>query len=126
MSNIKIGEREYEVTPLKLKHLRRISKEIEESNATPRKPSFDELYKWIPYVYHSIAAVDKNIKIEDLDEMTIDEFSAAWDAILKISGFKIVAKEAKGEAKPTGALTTSGSSVDSPPAISGPTTTSVN
>ncbi len=114
---ITIGTNEYELSPLKIKHLRKISKQIEETSSSPRKPSFADLDKWTPFILDSITVIHQDAKMEVLDEMTLEEFGAAWTALLNISGFKIVSK---GEAKPTEALTSNGSTDDSPSAAVGP------
>lgn len=118
MSSIKIGSSEYELAPLRLKHLRKISKQIQETGSSPRTPTFADLDKWLPYIGDSIEVGSKDFDRSILDEMTLQEFTEAWTTLLNVSGFKIVAK---GEAKPMEVLTTKESTDALPSAADGPT-----
>lgn len=122
-NKVTFAGREFELSPLRLKHLRRISKQIEETGASPRTPTFSDLDKWLPYIGDSISVIHQDFDRNLLDEMTIEEFGTVWQKILAVSGFKVVPK---GEAQPTGALTTKESTGASPSAISGSSTISVN
>lgn len=123
MPTVKIGQQEFELSPLKLKHLRKISKQIEETGISPRTASFNDLDKWLPFIGDSIKANKPDFDFSLLDEMTLQEFSEIWKSLLAVSGFSIVAK---GEAVPTRVLTTNESTGDSRSATDGPTPTSVN
>lgn len=94
---VKINGKEYTLAPLRMKHLKQITKIL----AAPRTTSLTERFEiWYPFIEFSIkegGASDFNK--EELDELTMQELIDTWTKVQGISGINIVAKA--GEKAPT-------------------------
>lgn len=91
---ITIGEKEFELSPLRLKHIKAITSMVGQPAPTSIIAS---LARWTPYLLDSIKVKNPDFKEEDLDEATLPELTAASDALLVVSGLVI---KKQGEATP--------------------------
>lgn len=114
MPTVKINGKEYQIHPLKVKHLRRITEIMKENQKSPGL--FVSLDRWSPFILESIQVYNPNFTEDDLSEATLNELMTAWDTIVQESGIKFVT----GEPKP--AESTGDSSMGASPAPSAGTT----
>lgn len=105
---VTIGGKPYQAAPLRLKHLRSIN-DILKSGVPAPKSGYEDIERWMPYVFDCIKVNHENLTMEIFDDMTAQEFHDAWKAIVENSSVKI----ASGETVPTqtGAQSTVGSVV---------------
>lgn len=107
MTTVKINEKEYEISPLKIKHLRRISDVLIETRN--EAGLFKSIERWIPFIFESIKARNPKFTEEEMAEATLDEVSQAWDNLVKISGIKLIAGEPQPTKESIGSLSTGAS-----------------
>jgi len=92
---VTINEKEYEISPLRCKHLRTISKILRDRTQTTT--DFSSVERWMPFVLESLQIKHKEFTQEMLDEMTLQEFNDTWERIVAVSGVQLASK---GEVKP--------------------------
>jgi hypothetical protein len=94
-SKVTIAGKEYEISPLKMKHIRAIT-EMVKANA----PSgvYDSLSRFFPYITASIKEKNPDFTQEMIEDGTLDEINTVVTTVIDYSGIKITAKS--GEAKP--------------------------
>lgn len=100
---VTIDRRVYVLSPLRCKHMRQIS-DILSEQAHLSNSMFDELERWTPFILASIRIEHPAILPELLDEMTLDEFNNTWNAIISISGIKVVKSAEKNQSTDWGFL----------------------
>ena len=93
---ITIGGKPYQASPLRLKHLRSIS-EILASGIPAPKSGYEDIARWLPFVYDCVKVNHAEFTMVDLDEMSAQEFHEAWKTIVDNSSVKLTS----GEAMPT-------------------------
>jgi hypothetical protein len=114
---IKILDKEYVLSPLRLKYLRRINDTLKE---TPTASMAVLLDRYSPYIAASIETLNPGFQTELLEELTFEEFLGAWQTTLKVSGIVIQKKE--GELQPSTTVSTgAASTVDSVSPLAGTT-----
>lgn len=120
ITKVKINNVEYEISPLRMKHLKRITTLL---SSTAPSGIYADLERWFPFILDSIKEKNASFNEEILQEATMDEINLAWAAIVNISG--IVIRTKVGETKPTTttvpASTGPASSADSQPPLATPT-----
>lgn len=122
-TKVTINSKEYEISPLRCKHLRQVSAILKEQKENPISTlGFSSIDTWMPFIYDSLRIKNLDFKREELDEMTLTEFSTTWDKIVKLSGVTIISG---GEVKPVSS-TGDGSTAESPAPSAGVTPQSVN
>lgn len=116
---VTINGKQYELSPLKMKALKEISRILTgTSMETLKKGVYDSLERWSPFIVDSIKVKSPDFKVEELEEATLQEFMDAWQKLGEISGIKLVNK---GETKPTAGSTGSSSTDVSAPPSAGTT-----
>lgn len=84
---IKVAGKEYEASPLRMKHLKRLTEMMNE----PRpKDIYSVLSRWFPFIFASISDLNSEFKSEQVDEMTSQEVNDAVVVIAELSGIKMV------------------------------------
>lgn len=97
-AKVTINGTEYQLSPLRCKHLREISKMLSDGLANvPTKGVYAEIEKWTPYIGDSIRVKSTSFDDVLLGELTLQEFTDTWNALVGISGIKVVSK---GEGNP--------------------------
>jgi hypothetical protein len=115
---VTINEQEFEVSPLRCKHLRTISKILRDKSAQTAT-DFSSVERWMPFVLDSLQIKHKDFTQDKLDEMTLQEFNDTWEKIVAISGVQLAGK---GETKPVVKVLSGSESTDeSLPAVVGTT-----
>lgn len=105
-TEVKINEKSYQAAPLRLKQLRTISEMIGAGLPTP-KSAYEDISRWLPFVLQCLQVNHPEVTADTLDEMTPQEFTEAWQAIVANSKVKVVSGETK--PAPNGVLSTEGS-----------------
>lgn len=111
---ITINGKEYILSPLRLKHLRRINETLKEAPSGSIAVLLD---RYSPYVTASIQEHNPDFKKEQLEELTFAEFLGAWQSTLTASG--IIVQKKEGEAVPSMTSTGEASTVASASASDG-------
>ena len=99
--SVTIAGKQYQAAPLRLKHLRTIS-EILASGIPAPKSGYEDIARWMPFVYDCVKVNHTELTMVDLDEMSAQEFHEAWQAIVTNSSVKLTPGEAMPQ-KQTGA-----------------------
>jgi hypothetical protein len=89
MNKVRVNGKEYVISPLKCKHLRKISEILSQTTEAPQG-AYGEIAKWLPFILASVQVEQPNVTIEELEEMTLQDFTDIWLAITEISGYKMV------------------------------------
>ena len=110
MNKVKINDVEYEISPLKMKHLRRISEMVSEGKDM-RNATFTDLDRWVTFMADSIKEKNPSFTEDMLGDLTMTGFAELWKSIIEISGIRFVPK---GEANPTETSTMEPSTAASP------------
>jgi hypothetical protein len=92
---ININGKEYTLSPLRLKHLRRINDTLKEPPSGSIAVLLD---RYSPYITASIQGNDPDFKKELLEELTFEEFLNTWQLTLRASG--IIVQKKEGEIQP--------------------------
>lgn len=100
-NSVTINGKTYPLSSLRCKHLRQITKILSEGRSGQ---GFSDIEKWMPFIAESIKIQSPNFNPEELDELTLQEFSDTWETIVKISGVKLV----RGEVTPVQRTTSTG------------------
>src|ERR1700757_4582961 len=102
MANITIGEKSYQISPLKLKQVREISNILQARMKNPDwnkdQSPFVEIETWLPFLLQSLKVHNPDVTQEVLEDMTLTEFTEAWNVVVNESGIKL----ATGERRPRG------------------------
>lgn len=96
---VTIGGKDYEISPLRLKHLKQITTLLSKDAPTDVYASLERFY---PFITFSIQQKDPSFTVEMIDEGTLAEINNVVNAVIDYSGIKVVAK---GEQKPTASST---------------------
>lgn len=88
---VTINGTEYELSPLRCKHLREISETLAAGTPAP-KGVYAEIMQWSKYIGESIKTKSPNFDFELLGELTLQEFTDTWNLVVAISGIKVVSK----------------------------------
>lgn len=107
MTKVKINGKEYEVSPLKVKHLRRISSILSENKQV--LGTFNSIERFVPFMLESIQVRNPNFTEDDLSEASLQELLDAWEVIVKSSGIKFIS----GEPRPAEKVNSSEQSTES-------------
>jgi len=118
MNKVTISGKEYRVSPLRCKHLKEISKIISSTQFSPQAGTYQDLERWMPFILASLKVNHPDFTTEDLEEMTLQEFTSIWSKVVEISGITVVSK---GETPPAEESIGSPSTGGSVPPSAGPT-----
>ena len=91
-NSITINGTTFQLSSLRCKHLRQISQILQDSATTPAKGVFSEVEKWMPFIAESIKVKTPDFNSTLLDELTLQEFTDTWNAIVAMSGITVVPK----------------------------------
>jgi len=97
---ITINGIEYELSPLKLKHLKEITVKVAKGLPSGVSATLDT---WLPYLLYSIKVKNPNFQDSELDEATLKEITDAADVLLAVSGI-VIKNVLKGEQKPADSI----------------------
>jgi hypothetical protein len=106
--SVTIAGKQYVLAPLKLKHLKQITRIL----ATPNGDLVARLQAWNPFIEYSIKeGGSPGFDVNILDELTMQELYEVWAKVQLAGGIKV---GPKGETRPvaesqTGDLSTAGS-----------------
>jgi hypothetical protein len=89
-AKLTINGTDYELSPLRCKHLKEISAILKNGITAPTKDVYSEIEKWMPYIADSIKVKTPTFDASLLDEMTLQEFTDTWNAIVALSGIKVI------------------------------------
>lgn len=103
---VKIGTKEYELSPLRLKQLKKIASVLESGTLSPTTGGYGEIDKWLPFILDSVKVSSPNVTIEELEEMSLQEFLDTWNTLIAMSGIKMVSQGEKTPMVSTGASST--------------------
>jgi hypothetical protein len=102
-NTVTINGKEYEISPLLMKHLRGISDMVGKDFSGD---VFVALNRWREYITFSIQVKTPDFNPEELDNMTMNDYIALWVKVQNISGIKLSAKQ--GETQPSTATAQTG------------------
>lgn len=116
-NKVTINGKSYELSPLRCKHLKRISELVAQAIPDDKAGVYGVIEKWMPFILDSIKVNTPDFPESELQEMTLVEFNLAWASLVSISGIEVTTK---GESKP---MVSNGpsSTVDSALPSAGPT-----
>lgn len=101
-TTVTINGTEYTLSPLRCKHLREISEQLQNGALNAPKGVYSEIARWMPYITTSIKIKSPDIPNDLVDELTLQEFTDTWEKILQLSGIKVVPKGEQAPATTTG------------------------
>lgn len=107
-SSFEFNGKTYELAPLEMRHLREISKILQNVEAA-RGGIIAALDRWLPFIKFSVQKNNPDFTDELLDSLTLEQFTELWFKITKVSG---VTFTDKGEQKPKVSSSTSVASMD--------------
>lgn len=86
--------KEHTFSPLRCKHLKKIQEILSQRKSNPGPQSgYDEFSQWAPFLLDSLKVNEPDITIQDVEEMTLNEFAQAMKILTDISGVQILEGE---------------------------------
>lgn len=93
-NKIIIAGKDYEISKLRLKHLRKLSEVLLEvkrqKEAGEQGQLYDRVNSWGEFIIASIQIKHPEFGQEQIDEMTMDEVLAGWNQVLAFSSVQLV------------------------------------
>ena len=110
-ANVTINGTVYPLSPLRCKHLRAISASLADGSMSVKpRGVYSEIEKLMPYILDSVRVGTPLFDPALLDELTLQEFIDTWNALVAMSGIKVVSKEPVFQSAPE----STGQSINSP------------
>lgn len=88
VKTVTINNTDYTLSPLRCKHLKKIQEVL--AQGVKGKGVYAELERWVPFIGDSIRATTPSFQDSLLEELTLQEFTDTWQAIIGMSGIKLV------------------------------------
>lgn len=101
--------KEYKFAPLRCKHLKRMGQILKETKENPEATTYEGVDRWMPFIFDSLKENHPDVKLEDLEEMTLAQFTEAWQIVTAISGVSFIQRGEPKAVVSTGKVSTAAS-----------------